>query len=129
MTRSGAVFSSTPNSSPWRDACPDYFKPVVTFAYYTGWRKEEILSLRCSQIDLPAEEIRLEVGTDKNAAGRGSAMDGELLETIKSQWGRRKVVQIPGYSPTLLCQHVFHCNGKVIPESAEISVAFGTTHV
>jgi hypothetical protein len=35
-----------------RNACPDYFKPVVTFAYYTGWRKEEILSLRWSQIDL-----------------------------------------------------------------------------
>ena len=28
-----------------RNALPDYFKPVVTFAYYTGWRKEEILSL------------------------------------------------------------------------------------
>jgi integrase len=97
-----------------RDACPDYFKPVVTFAYYTGWRKEEILSLRWSQIDLQAEEIRLEVGTDKNDAGRVIAMDGELLETIKAQWERRKVVAIPGHSPTLLCQYVFHRNGRVI---------------
>jgi integrase len=97
-----------------RGACPDYFKPVVTFAYYTGWRKEEILSLRWSQIDLPAEEIRLEVGTDKNDAGRVIAMDGELLETIKAQWDRRKVAAIPGHSPTLLCPYVFHRNGKVI---------------
>jgi integrase len=97
-----------------REACPDYFKPVVTFAYFTGWRKEEILSLRWSQIDLPAEEIRLEVGTDKNDAGRVIAMDGELLETVKAQWERRKVAAIPGHSPTLLCQYVFHRNGRVI---------------
>jgi integrase len=97
-----------------RNACPDYFKPVVTFAYYTGWRKEEILSLRWSQIDLQAEEIRLEVGTDKNDAGRVIAMDGELLETIKAQWERRKVAAIPGHSPTLLCPYVFHRMGKLI---------------
>ena len=28
-----------------RDACPDYFKPVVTFMYYTGWRPDEIFNL------------------------------------------------------------------------------------
>jgi hypothetical protein len=30
----------------FRNALPDYMKPVVTFAYYTGWRKQEILSLK-----------------------------------------------------------------------------------
>ena len=28
-----------------RDALPDYLKPVVTFAYHTGWRAGEILNL------------------------------------------------------------------------------------
>ena len=101
-----------------RDACPDYFKPVVTFAYYTGWRKEEILSLLWSQVDLASGEIRLEVGTDKNDAGRVIALDGELLEMMQAQWGRRKVVEIPGQSPALLCPYVFHRNGKLIGGSA-----------
>jgi len=41
-------------------------------------------------------------------------LDGELLETLQAQWERRKVVQLPGYSPTLLSHFVFHRNGKRI---------------
>jgi hypothetical protein len=41
-------------------------------------------------------------------------MDGELLETVRAQWERRKVAEIPGHSPTLLCRYVFHRNGKRI---------------
>jgi hypothetical protein len=29
-----------------REVLPDYLKPVVTFAYYTGWRRSEILGLQ-----------------------------------------------------------------------------------
>jgi integrase len=99
-----------------RDAAADYFKPVVTFAYYTGWRKEEILSLRWNQVDLQAEEIRLEAGTTKNDDGRVIVLDGELLETLKQQWQRRKVVQIPGAAPNLLCSFVFHRNGRPLAD-------------
>jgi len=103
-----------------RGACPDYFKPVVTFAYYTGWRKEEILSLRWNQVDLQAEEIRLNAGTTKNDEGRVICLDGELLETLKAQWERRKVAEIPGHSPTLLCHFVFHNNGKPIKDIRDV---------
>src|SRR5262249_44866995 len=102
-----------------RDACADYFQPVVTFAYYTGWPKEEILSLRWSQVDLAAEEIRLEVGSDKNEEGRVIYLDGELLETLKTQWERRKVTQIPG-QPPILCPIVFHNNGKPIKDIRDV---------
>jgi hypothetical protein len=47
-------------------------------------------------------------------------MDGELLETTKAQWVRRKVVQIPGHSPTLLCPYVFHRNGKPIGDIRDV---------
>ena len=97
-----------------RSACPEWFRPVVTFAYFIPWRKENILKLRWNQVDLQAKEIRLEVGTTKNDEGVVIALDGELLETLKAQWERRKVVQLPGRSPALLSPHVFHRNGKVI---------------
>jgi integrase len=98
----------------FRNALPDYFKPVVTFAYYTGWRKHEILSLKWNQVDLNARTVRLDPGTTKNGAGRIVVLDGELLETMQGQWERRKVAEIPGQSPTLLCPYVFHRDGKPI---------------
>ena len=100
----------------FRNALPEYFKPVVTFAYYTGWRKQEILSLKWNQVDLNARTVRLEVGTTKNDKGRLVILDGELLETIQGQWERRKVAEIPGQSPTLLCPYVFHRDGKPIKD-------------
>jgi len=29
-----------------KNELPEHLKPVVTIAYYTGWRKQEILSLK-----------------------------------------------------------------------------------
>ncbi len=54
-----------------RDALVDYLKPVVTFAYYTGWRKQEILKLTWSQVDLHARTVRLNAGATKSDAGPG----------------------------------------------------------
>jgi len=113
-------FFEWPEFSAVRDACPDYFKPVLTFAYYTAWRKEEILDLRWNQVDLQAEEIRLEVGSDKNDEGRVIAMGDEVLELLKGQWEKRKVVQLPGQSPTLLCPYVFHRSGKPIKDIRDV---------
>ena len=103
-----------------RTALPDYFKPVVTFAYYTGWRKQEILSLKWNQVDLPAQTIRLDPGTTKSGAGRTVALDGELLAVIKGQWEKRKVAEIPGQSPTLLCTFVFHRDGKPVGDFRDV---------
>ena len=97
-----------------RNASPDYFKPLVTFAYYTGWRKKEILTLKWNQVDLNARTVRLDPGTTKSKEGQLIILDGELLEAIQGQWEQRKVAEIPGQSPALLCPYVFHCNGKVI---------------
>ena len=103
-----------------RNALPDYFKPVVTFAYYTGWRKQEILSLRWNQVDLQSQTIRLEPGTTKSDAGRTIALDGELLEVVKARWDKRKVAEIPGQSPTLLCTFVFHRDGKPVGDFRDV---------
>lgn len=103
-----------------RGAVPEYFRGVVTFAYYTGWRKREILSLRWSQADLQARTIRLDPGRTKSGKGRIIALEGELLEVIQRQWERRKVAEIPGQSPTLLCPFVFHRDRKPIQDPRKI---------
>jgi len=103
-----------------RNASPDYFKPVVTFAYYIGWREQEILSLRWNQVDLNARTVRLNRGTTKEKAGRLIMLEGEPLEMIQGQWERRKVAEIPGQSPTLLCPYVFHRNGKRIGDIRDV---------
>jgi integrase len=68
-----------------RRALPEEIRPLATFAYYTGCRKGEILSLRWEQIDLREQVIRLEPGTTKNDEGRTIYMAPELYETLVIQ--------------------------------------------
>jgi integrase len=49
---------------------PDRLQPVARFAYITGWRKSEILTLQWRQVDFDAKNIRLEAGTTKNREAR-----------------------------------------------------------
>src|SRR5579884_1902503 len=53
-----------------RAKLPDYPRPVVTFLYWTGWRRSEVLALTRDRVDLNVGVVRLEVGTTKTKAGR-----------------------------------------------------------
>ena len=65
---------------------PEELRPVVQFAYITGWRaKSEVIKLEWRQIDLKAGEIRLEPGTTKNKAGRTFPFTGELRTLLEAQ--------------------------------------------
>jgi integrase len=55
------------------------------FAYVTGWRKEEILSLQWRQVDFGAGEVRLDAGTTKNEEGRVFPFTAELRELLEAQ--------------------------------------------
>jgi integrase len=67
-----------------RAGLPEYLRPVLTFVYYTGCRRGEILALRWSQVDLTERVVRLEPGTSKNEA-RNLPLTSELYETLSMQ--------------------------------------------
>jgi len=58
---------------------PEPIRPVVSFAYITGWRvASEILPLQWRQIDFRSGEVRLDSGTTKNRDGRVFKMSDDL---------------------------------------------------
>ena len=87
-----------------RAALPLQLRPVIIFAYYTGWRKQEILGLTWDRVDLHASTVRLDPGTTKNQAGRTVYLDGEIRETMMALKTERDTylplcrLCVPGYS-------------------------------
>jgi integrase len=98
-----------------RAALPEHLKSVVTFAYYTGCRRGEILALRWEQVDLELGTVRLDPGTTKNGEGRVIPLAGELLDVMRLQWERRPLQ--PASDPAsvvVLAPLVFHRDGHAI---------------
>lgn len=73
-----------------RGHLPEYLKGYVTFAYKTGWRKDEISSLTWAAVDRKNNIVSLNPGETKNDEGRTVYLDDELKEVFKDQWGKRK---------------------------------------
>ena len=93
---------------------PGYLRPVMTFAYLTGWRtKSEILPLTWRQVDFQAGTVRLEPGTTKNNEGRTFVMTPELRACLETQ--RELTNEIQKKSSRVI-PSVFHRNGKPIKD-------------
>jgi len=83
---------------------PAALRPVVTFAYITGWRIDsEILPLQWRQVDLDANEVRLDPGTTKNDEGRVFRLTTELRDLLIGQQQARDQLAARG----LICPWVF----------------------
>ena len=67
----------------WR--LPEHLRPLITFAYYTGCRKGEILGLRWLQVEFDERVVRLEAGETKNDEARESSQIGELYDMLVLQ--------------------------------------------
>jgi integrase len=87
-----------------RDALPPHLRPVVTFAFHTGWRKGEILGLTWEKVDSKHGIVRLNPGETKNEEGRVIYLDDELKKELKALQKNRPPA----------CPYVFHQNGKPI---------------
>jgi integrase len=89
-----------------KNILPDNLKPIVTFGYHSGWRKNEILSLTWDKVDLKQGIARLDPGETKNNEARTFYMDEELLKEMRTLHSKRR----------LGCPYVFHRNGEPIKD-------------
>lgn len=91
-----------------RGAMPEFWaRLAVTFAYYTGCRKGEILPLAWDQVDLLERVVRLEPGTTKNDEPRVIPLAPELYEMLVMQ----KAIRDRDYPS---CPWVFFREGQPI---------------
>lgn len=96
------------------DKLPDYLKGPFVMAYFTGMRKEEILSLTWDRVNLFDRTITLDAGTTKNDEARILYLTGELLEMIQEHHRCMKGT------------YVFHKDGHRIKDFRKVWVkAFG----
>ncbi len=60
----------------------DYLRDFTRFAYLTGWRKGEIISLKWTDVDRDTGSIRLRPEAAKTGRGRTVMLEGDLTELI-----------------------------------------------
>lgn len=111
-TRQG--FFERPDFEAVRLALPLHLRPVVTFAYLTGWRiRTEIQNLTWRHVDMDAGIVRLEPGSTKNEEGRvlPFAVLPELRTILETQ--RLETSQLERERGTIV-PWVFHRNGQPI---------------
>jgi len=88
---------------------PEYFRPVLTFGYHTGWRAGEITGLTWDKVDFHQGVVRLNPGETKSGEGRTIYLNQELHELLSDLHAKR----------TLDCPWVFHRNGKRVGQYYE----------
>jgi len=103
---------------------PEALRPVVTFAYITGWRvPSEVLTLEWRQVDFKAGEIRLDPEATKNREARVFPMTDDLrrlLEPLHAEYeARRKAGQL---SPWVFVRMV--AKGRRGPKQPRPIIAF-----
>ncbi len=94
-----------------RARLPEAVRPVVTFAYLTGWRlRSEILPFEWRQVDWTGRVVRLDPGMTKNREGRSFPFTIALETLLKEQHAAHEHLKKAGR----LVPFVFHRNGEPI---------------
>jgi integrase len=108
-TRQG--FFERPDLEAVVAALPDSLRDFTRFAYLTGWRKGEIISLKWTDVDRDAGAIRLRPEAAKTGRGRTVMLEGDLAELIDRRWELRLFEKHGNVRVTEL---VFHRAGKPV---------------
>jgi integrase len=109
-TRTG--FFEKPHFEAVLGELPEYLRPPISFAYYTGWRlRSEILPLTWAQVDFKAGTVRLEPETTKNREGRTFPFKAlpELEQLLRGQRARTTALE---KEKGRILPFVFHNKGE-----------------
>lgn len=68
---------------------PAPYRDVLDFAYYSGWRRREILGLRWDEVDLAGGVIRLSPSRSKTRTGRVLPVSAPLADVLKRRARKR----------------------------------------
>ena len=90
----------------------DLMRPLVTLAYWIGFRRGELLKFEWRQVDLDNGTVRLGVGTTKNKDGRLVYLPAEALAALNAWRERTSTVE---RELTRIITRVFHRGGQPIP--------------
>jgi len=78
------------------------YQDVLDFAYYSGWRRGEVVGLTWREIDMAGSVIRLDPDRSKTRTGRLLPMSQPLKEVLQRRIAARR----------LDCLMVFHRDGE-----------------
>ncbi|MBI1875504.1 MAG: site-specific integrase [Acidobacteria bacterium] len=99
---------------------PESMRPVVMFAYVTGWRiNSEVLPLEWRRVDLSAGEVRLDRGTTKNGEGRVLYLTPELQRLLEQQ--RELADRVQREKGMIVPFAFFHCSRRKDGELRHLS--------
>jgi integrase len=95
------------------DALPEQLRPVVKFAYATGWRtRSEVLPLEWRNVDWAGRCVRLDPGTTKNGEGRTFPFTAEIEQILTDQLAIHEQMK----KAKRVVPFVFHRDGERIRE-------------
>ena len=96
-----------------RQHLPAHLQILATMAYWTGWRKGELLQFQWKHLDLQTGEARLEPSMTKTREGRVIFLPVEALEALRA-W--RQTTEELERKTQRIINHVFHFNGHPIKD-------------
>jgi integrase len=89
---------------------PADHRDILDFAYYSGWRRGEVLGLEWRDVDRSAGVVRLRAEVCKTREGRVLVLSKPLRDLIERRWRAR----------SLGCPLVFHRDGRSLDHFKDV---------
>lgn len=111
-----AGFFERPEFDAARDRLPEYLRPIITTAYFTGWRvAAELLTRKRLHLDLNAGWLRLDPGESKSDKARNFPI-GEVPELREALARQLDLTEAFEKATGTVVPWLFHRDGKPIKD-------------